>query len=142
MVNITSGFTFYGLFPEVLKKGIPTCCHPKSDIRFAKLLLEQSVPAEVDPANEYDFSFPLYGNSMEDTMYKSNAFIPVIQAPSVALLILNSKITGKTHFIATTIFKCWPMLLFITLMAGSSGIIMWCLVSILIRYTVLQRCPY
>ena len=125
-----SGFTYYGFFPTFLKKGISACCHPKSDIRFAKMLLEQSVPAEVDPAKEYDFSFPLYGDSMEDTMYKSNPFVPLIQAPQVALLIpKDDDISGRTHFIATTIFKAWPMFFFILLISCSSGIIMWCLDS-------------
>ena len=126
------GFTYFGVFPGFLKKGISACCHPKADIDFAKLLLEQSVPAEVDPSKEYDFTFPLYGDSMEDTMYKSNPFIPLVQAPSVALLIPEDEGNeGKTHFIATTIFKAWPMFLFILLISCSSGIIMWCLVSFL-----------
>lgn len=119
-------FKFYGVFPEILKKAIPTCCDSKSDIKYAKLLLEQHVDAEVE--HEYDFSFPLYGKSMQDTMYQSNPFIPIIQAPSVALLVRSESVTsGNTKFIAKTIIGFWPMYLFILLIASSAGIIMWCL---------------
>lgn len=123
-------FVFFGVFPKILKKAIPTCCHPQTDIRYAKLIFEQYIPAEVDPADEWDLTFPLYGESMDSTMYKSNPFIPIIQAPSVALLVSSdSGKIGQTRFIATTILKAWPMFLFILLIAFSSGIIMWCLVS-------------
>ena len=101
------------------------------------MLFEQSVPAEVDPAKEYDISFPLYGDSMEDTMYKSNLFIPLVQVPQIALLVpKDDDISGKTHFIATTIFDAWPMFLFILLISCSSGIIMWCLVSSFYRVCI------
>ena len=123
-------FTFFGLFPEILKNAIPTCCNASSDIRFAKMQLEQYLDANIHPDDDFDFTFPLYGESMEATTYLSNPFIPIIQAPSVALLLLSDdENDGKTHFIATTTLKAWPMILFMVLIAGSSGIIMWCLVS-------------
>jgi hypothetical protein len=107
------------------------------NIKYAKLPLEQHVDAEVE--HEYDFSFPLYGKSMQDTMYQSNPFIPIIQAPSVALLVRSENVTsGNTKFIAKTIIGFWPMYLFILLIASSAGIIMLCLVSMfLLKETIM-----
>ena len=91
--------------------------------------MEQYVPAEVDPGDDYDFSFPLYGESMQDTTYKSNGFISIIQAPSVALVVPSYfKDVQVTRFLARTILEIWPLFLFVVLLAGSAGIVMWFLV--------------
>ncbi|XP_028409567.1 uncharacterized protein LOC114532236 [Dendronephthya gigantea] len=129
MIYVEPIIIFYGFFPEILKKAIPTCCHAKSNIQFGKLQTEQYVPDKVKPPDvDHDFSFPLYGESMDDTTYKSNGFIPIIQAPSVALVVpSNFKEARPTYFLATTIFKVWPLFLFVVLLAGSAGIVMWCL---------------
>lgn len=123
-------YTWYGIFPEILKKALPTCCHPNASVQFAKLLFTQHIPADVRRTEDYDFTFPLYGDSMEATTYRSNPFIPIIEAPSVALVLMNDNLMkGKTKLIAKTIVKIWPLFLFILLFALCSGIIMWLLVS-------------
>ena len=115
-----SGFNIYGIFPAIMKKAVSVCCHPNSGIRFAKLLISQEF-------GNYDFYFPFYGDDMDSTSYRGN---PFIQAPSVALMVPDDDSKEpKTGLIVMTIFRAWPMLIFILLMASCAGIIMWFLVS-------------
>ena len=126
---IPIGFTWYGIFPEILKKALPICCNPEADVKFAKMLFTQNVPANVNRTDDYDFTFPLYGDSMDATMYRSNPFIPIIEAKGVALVLMNENTKeGNTKLIAKTIVGYWPLFLFILLFALCSGIIMWLLV--------------
>ena len=130
-----TGFTFYGIFPAVIRKALSVCCHPNSSIEFAKLLDTPDVAANATTSSDYDFHFPLYGDGMDATSYRDNPFIPIIEAPRVALLVHNDNSKeGKPGLIITTILKTWPMLVFILLMAGSSGIIIWFLVSRVLPY--------
>lgn len=118
---------FWGLFLELLKKIIPHCCHRNSTVEFAKVLLNQFVSDE--PAEDFDFTFPLYGETMQDKMYKQNPFVPVIAAPSVALLVRrDSGLDGKTRVIATQILKSVLIFPFIIMLAILAGIIIWLLV--------------
>jgi len=65
---------------------------------------------------------------------RDRAFISVVRAPRVILLIHNEKQTKtQTHVLITTIANAWPMLLFILVTASLSGIIIWFLVSV--RYS-------
>lgn len=122
---VPAGFDVYGIFPAIMKKAVGVCCHRDSSIRFVKILLSQQITF-----GDYDFYFPFYGDDMKATSYHDNPFIPIIQAPSVALMVFNDDSKEpKTALIVMTLFKAWPMLIFLLLMAGCSGIIMWCLVS-------------
>ena len=66
---------------------------------------------------------------------RDRAFVSVVRAPRVILLIHNEKQTKtQTHVLITTIANAWPMLLFILVTASLSGIIIWFLVSVQCSY--------
>ena len=68
---------------------------------------------------------PLYPFSIRD-----RAFVSVVKAPRVILLVHNEQLDKtQTHILITTIANAWPMLLFILVTASLSGIIIWFLVS-------------
>lgn len=98
--------------------------------------LYSSIPeAEIryEAEQHLDFTFPLYGLDGKATMfYKENPFIPLVEAPRMVLLVperlFESKNT-RTQVLLKTVLNSWPMLVFISVSASLSGLIIWFLVS-------------
>ena len=101
-------------------------------VRFAKFLrtpLEAEDRFLSENVNEYDFTFPIHAPAGSRS-FRDHPFIPLVRVPSVVFLAYDgNERTSKTHAIATTILKAWPIMVFILLSATFSGIIIWFLVS-------------
>ena len=122
-----------GMFPSLLGDTLDYCCQGGANkVKFARLW---SKPLEAEDhflsnnANDYDFTFPIHAPAGTRS-FRDHPFIPLVHVPSVVLLAYDgNKRTTKTHAIATTILKAWPIMVFILLTATFSGIIIWFLVS-------------
>ena len=132
-----------GMFPSLLGDTLDYCCQGGSDkVKFVRLWakpLEAEDHFLSDNANDYDFTFPIHAPAGTRS-FRDHPFIPLVHVPSVVLLAYDgNERTTKTHAIATTILKAWPIMVFILLTATFSGIIIWFLVSNMIFTIVL--CP-
>lgn len=122
-----------GMFPSLLSNILDYCCHGGAKkVIFAKFLrkpLEAEDRFLSENVNEYDFTFPIHAPS-DANSFRDYPFIPLVRVPSVVFLAYDgNERTSKTHAIATTIMKAWPIMVFILLTATFSGIIIWFLVS-------------
>ena len=138
-----------GMFPGLLSDMLDYCCPGGAKkVQFAKLLrkpadAEDRIASEM--VNEYDFTFPIHAPATSRS-FRDHPFIPLVRVPSVVLLAYDgNERTSKTHAIATTILKAWPIMVFILLTATFSGIIIWFLVSRSVKSnfaTYIILCPH
>lgn len=122
-----------GMIPGLLSDMLDYCCPGGAKkVQFAKFLkkpadAEDRITSEM--VNEYDFTFPIHAPATSRS-FRDHPFIPLVRVPSVVFLAYDgNERTSKTHAIATTILKAWPIMVFILLTATFSGIIIWFLVS-------------
>lgn len=118
-----------GMFPSILADTLDYCCQGGMDkVKFAKMFktpLEAEDRFLKDDVNEYDFTFPVHAPEGTKS-FRDHPFIPLVHVPSVVFLAYDgNERTTKTHAIATTILKAWPIMVFILLTATFSGIIIW-----------------
>lgn len=125
--------TIEGIFPHLLNRMLHVCCNSDTTVKFGKILASiRDLEGQLDQPNKsYDFSFPITGKSLADESFKDLPFIPFVQAPRVALLVRDKTEDTKTSQLMNTVFKAWPILIFILVAATLSGIIIWLLVSYL-----------
>lgn len=128
MPNQTS-FYIQGMFPSLLSDIINYCCPGGAKkVKFAKFLrspLEAEDRFLSEKVNEYDFTFPIHAPAGSRS-FRDHPFIPLVRVPSVVFLAYDgNERTSKTHAIASTILKAWPIMVFILLTATFSGIIIW-----------------
>lgn len=118
-----------GIFPHIINQMLHVCCNSSVHIKFGKITdTVRETEADLDfPDEAYDLSFPVTGTSLEDEYFKDMAFIPLVQAPRVALLVGANTEPVKTTQLLQTVFKAWPILVFILVAATLSGIIIWIL---------------
>lgn len=126
-------FQIRGMIPGLLSDMLDYCCPGGAKkVQFAKFLkkpadAEDRITSEM--VNEYDFTFPIHAPATSRS-FRDHPFIPLVRVPSVVFLAYDgNERTSKTHAIATTILKAWPIMVFILLTATFSGIIIWFLVS-------------
>lgn len=128
--NIRSGqVAVEGIFPHMINKMLRVCCNSSATVKFGKIYDSiRGLEGHLDQPNEaYDFSFPITGLSLEDEVFKDMPYIPFVQAPRVALLVHETAEDNKTTQLMNTVFKAWPILIFILVAATLSGIIIWLL---------------
>ena len=120
-----------GIFPHLINKMLHVCCNSSATVKFGKIYDSiRGMEGQLNKPNEaYDFSFPVTGMSLEDVVFKDMPYIPFVQAPRVALLVHETAEDNKTTQLMNTVFKAWPILIFILVAATLSGIIIWLLVS-------------
>ncbi|RMX46058.1 hypothetical protein pdam_00002046 [Pocillopora damicornis] len=123
-----------GMFPSILADTLDYCCQGGMDkVKFAKMLktpLEAEDRFLSDDVNEYDFTFPVHAPEGTKS-FRDHPFIPLVHVPSVVFLAYDgNERTTKTHAIAATILKAWPIMVFILLTATFSGIIIWFLIGV------------
>lgn len=119
-----------GIFPHMINKMLHVCCNSSATVKFGKIYDSiRGLESHLDQPNEaYDLSFPITGMSLEDVTFKDVPYIPFVQAPRVALLVHETAEDDKTTQLMNTVFKAWPILIFILVAATLSGIIIWLLV--------------
>ena len=123
-----------GIVPAIMSDILKYCC-PSSKVTYGELY--NSIPqaeARYEADRNLDFTFPLYGlDGKTTTLYKDNPFISLVEAPRMVLLVperlFESKNT-RTQVLLKTVLNSWPMLVFISVSASLSGLIIWFLVSL------------
>ena len=127
-----------GIIPTLLTDILKYCC-PFSEVTFGELYNStKQAEDSYDEGIHMDFTFLVYGlQGLATTKYKDNPFIPLVQAPRMVLLVPEALFENKntrTKVLLQTFLNSWPMLLFISLSACLSGLVVWFLVSI--RYSI------
>lgn len=125
-----------GIFPHLINKMLHSCCNLSTVVGYGKIINSiRKLEGQLDnPDSAYDLTFPITGISEDDKLFKDLQFIPIVQAPRVALLVLDKDMTDQTSQLLMTVTKAWPILVFIIVAATLSGIIIWALVSYLFIY--------
>lgn len=118
-----------GIFPHLINKMLHVCCNRATTVKYGKILgAIQALERQLDqPKMIYDFTFPVTGRSLGDESFKDIPYVPFVQAPRVALLVHDKTEDSKTSQLLNTVFKAWPILIFILVAATLSGIIIWLL---------------
>ena len=121
-----------GIFPHIINKMLHVCCNSSTTVKYGKIFDSiRGLEGQLNqPETAYDFSFPVTGKSLGDESFKDLPYIPIVQAPRVALLVRDKTENTKTAQLMNTVFKAWPILIFILVAATLSGIIIWLLVSV------------
>ena len=121
-----------GIFPHIINKMLYVCCNSSTTVKYGKIFDSiRGLEGQLNqPETAYDFSFPVTGKSLGDESFKDLPYIPIVQAPRVALLVRDKTENTKTAQLMNTVFKAWPILIFILVAATLSGIIIWLLVSV------------
>lgn len=120
-----------GIFPHLINKMLHFCCNRSTVVGYGKIIKTiRKLEGQLDkPDSAYDLTFPITGISEDDKLFKDLQFIPIVQAPRVALLVLDKDMTDQTSQLLMTVTKAWPILVFIIVAATLSGIVIWALVS-------------
>lgn len=122
----TRGLAVDGMFPGILKAALSSCCHKNSTVLFGKFLKSVRNAENHIDEDTFDLTFPLYGYDSSANLFRDRAFIRVVTAPRVILMVHNEQPdTTRTHILISTIANAWPMLIFILVTASLSGIIIW-----------------
>ncbi|XP_031556522.1 uncharacterized protein LOC116293260 [Actinia tenebrosa] len=118
-----------GIFPHLINKMLNFCCNMSTVVSYGKIIKSiRKLEGQLDdPQAAYDLTFPITGISEDDKTFKDLQFIPVVQAPRVALLVLDKDMTDQTSQLLMTVTKAWPILVFIIVAATLSGMIIWAL---------------
>lgn len=118
-----------GIFPHIINKMLHVCCNSSTTVKYGKIFDSiRGLEGQLNqPETAYDFSFPVTGKSLGDESFKDLPYIPIVQAPRVALLVRDKTENTKTAQLMNTVFKAWPILIFILVAATLSGIIIWLL---------------
>lgn len=118
------GLTVDGMFPGIMNAVVSSCCHEHTKVLFGKFLKSVRNAENHIKEDTFDITFPLYGYGSPTHSFRDRAFISVVKAPRVILLV-HSESKTRTHILITTIANAWPMLVFILVTASLSGIIIW-----------------
>lgn len=139
-----------GMIPEILNNLTTECCqtcksHGRSYVDFVKngqgesafQNNEMDVISLIDDLN--DLSFPIYGWKWQDQYQEIYRYIPLVQSPGFAFLLLEPQTESPLRAIIFSILGTWPYLLITCIMALVAGAIMWFMVSGLSMYISVLR---
>lgn len=85
-------------------------------------------------------SFPIYGNKYITKYMATYAYIYLVESPGVAFVAGKPPPGTSAKAMISSVFACYPLIIFTTLMATISGIIMWTMVSEAGSYYELHKC--
>lgn len=139
-----------GMIPAILNNLAITCCqscksHGSSYVDFinnghnktAFQYNELDVVNLIDNTN--DLSFPIYGWKWQDTYEELYRFIPLVDSPGFAFLLLEPQTESPLRSIVMSIIETWPYLLIVCILALVAGIIMWFLVRFYYELSQISR---
>ena len=75
-----------------------------------------------------DFTFPVYGSSLQDSYKGGYGYVPVIESSGVAF-ITNPNVAETQSTLFASLIRCLPVWLLPVVTAFAAGIIIWILVS-------------
>lgn len=130
-----------GMIPEILNNLTIECCqtcqaHGKSFVDFVQngknmsafQHNEMDVQALIDDTN--DLSFPVYGWKWQDRYQEVYRYIPLVESPGFAFLLIQPETDSPLRAIVSSIIATWPYLLITLMMALLAGIVIWFLVCL------------
>ncbi|KAK3735597.1 hypothetical protein QZH41_013716, partial [Actinostola sp. cb2023] len=127
--NKTLGLGVEGIFPHLVNQMLKVCCNQNTKVIKGKIVYSIiKLEGELDdPNSAYDLTFPITGVNIDETTFKDMVYIPIVEAPRIAMLVLDKEGAEKTSQLLGTVTKAWPILVFILVAATLSGIIIWAL---------------
>ena len=75
-----------------------------------------------------NFSFPVYGWKWQDYYSAEYRYIPLVESPGVAFIIIEKEGFSPSQRLVNEVFATWPYLVITTLLAALAGIVIWFLV--------------
>lgn len=73
-------------------------------------------------------SFPVYGWKWQDYYSAEYRYIPLVESPGVAFIIIEKEGLSPSQRLVNEVFATWPYLVITTLLAALAGIVIWFLV--------------
>lgn len=128
---------FKGILFTVLTDMIKSVCgtckkgHGESVIVWDKVAFKyqklSDVKREITDGKKYDIYLPIEGGK-DDIRYRSSYyFLPMIDSPGVAFMVIGDEAGSSSQAIFSSILDGWPILVLTVVMAFLSGIIIWML---------------
>ncbi|XP_074627585.1 protein sidekick-like isoform X3 [Acropora palmata] len=133
--NVTDDGKPGQIIPSILQRMVDECCGScdayertvvdfktdglgkKSEKNSNRFLLES-----LDTST--DFTFPVHGNSLQDSYKGGYGYVPVIESSGVAFIVSpNASETQSTTF--ALLMRCLPVLLLPMVTASAAGIVIW-----------------
>ncbi|XP_015757030.1 PREDICTED: protein sidekick-1-like, partial [Acropora digitifera] len=133
--NVTDDGKPGQIIPSILQRMVDECCGScdayertvvdfktdglgkKSGKKSSRFLLES-----LDTST--DFTFPVHGNSLQDSYKGGYGYVPVIESSGVAFIVSpNASETQSTTF--ASLMRCLPVLLLPMVTASAAGIVIW-----------------
>ena len=73
-------------------------------------------------------SFPVYGWKWQENYGSDNRYIPLVESPGVAFIIIEPDDRSPAQRLLGEVFATWPYCVISSLLAAIAGIIIWFLV--------------
>ncbi|XP_048579836.1 uncharacterized protein LOC116619170 isoform X2 [Nematostella vectensis] len=136
-VETPGSFNHSGIIPAILEHAISTCCgncsefgttkvnftHSSADLPKAKKSGLQRFRDGIDQSTE--LSFPVYG-FMSQTRYSGDfGFVPLVQSPGVALIVIGDEEGTAARLLIRSIMLCWPIVLLDMMLLWVMSIVIW-----------------
>lgn len=124
-----------GMLPPLLSDLAVTCCrtcklHGGSYVDFERSgdnqrALAESAHLVKSRVGGSDFSFPIYGWKWQTTYAEVHRYIPLVESPGSALLIIMDETKNPVDAVVDSILNTWSYILLVLLMALVAGIVIW-----------------
>ena len=127
------------IIPWVLKEMVDECCGSCSKFQTTVVNFKRDGSNRESAKNSShfllksldtssDFTFPIYGNSLQKSYKGGFGYVPVIELPGVAFIVYP-EVSTQQNTMFNSIIRCLPLLLLPMVTSYAAGVIMWILVS-------------
>ncbi|XP_068752749.1 uncharacterized protein [Montipora capricornis] len=124
------------IIPWVLKEMVDECCGSCSEFKTTVVDFKRDASNKESAKNSShfllnsldtssDFTFPIYGNSLQDSYKGGFGYVPVIESSGVAFIVYPDSTQQNTMFNST--IRILPVLLLPMVTAYAAAVIIWIL---------------
>lgn len=130
-----------GIITPILKQAVHACCgncteHGNTRIDFQRSGTDR--PALNSGLLEFkrnieqttELHFPVYGTMDQTRISGSYGFVPFVQSPGIALIIIGDEKGSAAKLLIKSLAFCFPILFLSVAMLWVSSLIMWFVVSV------------
>ncbi|XP_068752556.1 protein sidekick-2-like isoform X2 [Montipora capricornis] len=125
------------IIPWVLKEMVDECCGSCSEFQTTVVNFKRDGSNEESAKNSShfllksldtssDFTFPIYGSSLQDSYKGGFGYVPVIESSGVAFIVYP-EVSTQQNTMFNSIIRCLPVLLLPMVTAYAAGVIIWIL---------------
>ncbi|XP_068689584.1 protein sidekick-1-like isoform X2 [Montipora foliosa] len=125
------------IIPWVLKEMVDECCGSCSEFQTTVVNFKRDGSNEESAKNSShfllksldtssDFTFPIYGSSLQDSYRGGFGYVPVIESSGVAFIVYP-EVSTQQNTMFNSIIRCLPVLLLPMVTAYAAGVIIWIL---------------